>query len=126
MILASLQIDSHLSVQVEQQKQALVLRERSERAAQDSGALSELQEVLDRERGGADDLQVMKVAFPRFTEYFRTRICGTELSQPTMNMDHQVSLNDSETEREALGKRLHTAEAKANQFDQVAILKLRF
>ena len=39
-----------------------------------------------------------------------------------MNMDHQVSLNDSETEREALGKRLHTAEAKANQFDQVAIL----
>lgn len=46
------------SLQVEQQKQALVLRERNERAAQDSGALSELQEVLDRERGRADDLQV--------------------------------------------------------------------
>ena len=51
-------INFHLSVQVEQQKQALVLRERNERAAQDSGALSELQEVLDRERGRADDLQV--------------------------------------------------------------------
>ena len=62
MVLASLQKDAHLSVQVEQQKQALVLRERSERAAQDSGALSELQEVLDRERGRADDLQVIKVA----------------------------------------------------------------
>ena len=59
MVLASLQKDSYLSVQVEQQKQALVLRERSERAAQDSGALSELQEVLDRERGRADDLQVI-------------------------------------------------------------------
>ena len=51
-------VQDHLSVQVEQQKQALVLRERNERAAQDSGALSELQEVLDRERGRADDLQV--------------------------------------------------------------------
>ena len=37
-----------------------MLRERNERAAQDSGALSELQEVLDRERGRADDLQVLK------------------------------------------------------------------
>merc|ERR1712192_32755 len=46
------------SLQVEQQKQALVLRERSERAAQDSGALSELPEVRYRERGRADDLQV--------------------------------------------------------------------
>ena len=52
----------YLSVQVEQQKQALVLRERNERAAQDSGALSELQEVLDRERGRADDLQVQKTS----------------------------------------------------------------
>ena len=52
----------YLSVQVEQQKQALVLRERNERAAQDSGALSELQEVLDRERGRADDLQVLKTS----------------------------------------------------------------
>ena len=55
-------VQDHLSVQVEQQKQALVLRERSERAAQDSGALSELQEVLDRERGRADDLQVQKTS----------------------------------------------------------------
>ena len=34
---------------------------------------------------------------------------------------YKVSLNDSETERESLGKRLHTAEAKAGQFDQVAL-----
>ena len=33
---------------------------------------------------------------------------------------YKVSLNDSETERESLGKRLQTAEAKADQFDQVA------
>ena len=52
-------------MQVEQQKQALVLRERNERAAQDSGALSELQEVLDRERGRADELQVfVSLTFP--------------------------------------------------------------
>ena len=74
------EIFSSPSVQVEQQKQALVLRERSERAAQDSGALSELQEVLDRERGRADDLQVITGAFTRLKEYFRTRICVTELS----------------------------------------------
>ena len=43
-----------------------MLRERSERAAQDSGALSELQEVLDRERGRADDLQVGKLTFIQF------------------------------------------------------------
>ena len=81
MVLASLQKDSYLYAQVEQQKQALVLRERSERAAQDSGALSELQEVLDRERGRADDLQVVKVAFIWLKKYFRTRICVAELSQ---------------------------------------------
>ena len=52
-------------MQVEQQKQALVLRERNERAAADSGALSELQEVLDRERGRADELQVfVSLTFP--------------------------------------------------------------
>ena len=52
-------------MQVEQQKQALVLRERNERAAQDSGALSELQEVLDRERARADELQVfVSLTFP--------------------------------------------------------------
>ena len=33
-----------------------------------------------------------------------------------------MSLNDSETERESLQKRLHTAEAKAGQFDQVMII----
>ena len=33
-----------------------------------------------------------------------------------------MNLNDSETERESLQKRLHTAEAKAGQFDQVTII----
>ena len=42
-----------------------MLRERNERAAADSGALSELQEVLDRERGRADELQVfVSLTFP--------------------------------------------------------------
>ena len=69
-------INCHLSAQVEQQKQALVLRERNERAAQDSGALSELQEVLDRERGRADDLQVIDK-----WHYITLRICENGLLQ---------------------------------------------
>ena len=73
MILARCKIKLYLSVQVEQQKQALVLRDRSERAAQDSGALSELQEVLDRERGRADDLQVGKLTFIQFKNIVPTQ-----------------------------------------------------
>ena len=92
------------------------MRERSERAAQDSGALSELQEVLDRERGRADDLQVGKLTFTRFKNIVPTRTCEIDNC-------YKVSLNDSETERESLGKRLQTAEAKADQFEQVVNMK---
>jgi chromosome segregation ATPase len=75
------------SLQVEHQKQELQLRERVERSAQDSGVLSELQEVLDMERTRADELQ--------------------------------VSLNDSETDREALVGRMEELDRRAQQFGQI-------
>ena len=52
-----------------------------------------------------------QVAITRFKIIVSPRTCE-------MNC-YKVSLNDSETERESLGKRLQTAEVKADQFDQV-------
>ena len=90
-------------------------------------ALSELQEVLDRERGRADELQVNLVSKRITSILFSKRITLNLLSKRiALNLATlQVTLNDSETERESLTKRLAAAEEKAGQFDQVEKLLLK-
>ena len=77
-----------------------MLRERNERAAQDSGALSELQEVLDRERGRADDIQVIDKWHYITLHYITLRICETGLVTLHYFKNGQNGLLQGELERQ--------------------------